>query len=201
MAWRLRLRRSASAERRRACCTQHESNTSSGAGEDQLRYLAIGADDAYLGGLGEGGCLMARVESCLRSRRSLPPHTSRLPRCPIPCICPIRRWSGSGRLRSTGGRSGVMHRGARWPGAPGRGLCPDLAGRKALKEREAGERGQPVHQLVLESRVTGSCVGRLSLPGGPLTAARTWGGGIMDCCPILRGKRHLRISLCRRDDL
>jgi len=58
-----------------------------------------------------------------------------------------------------------MHRGARWPGAPGRGLCPDLAGRKALKERDTGERGQPVHQLVLESRVTGSC------GGPPLTVA------------------------------
>src|SRR5260370_470696 len=197
MAWRLRLRRSASAERRRACCTQHESNTSSGAGEDPLRYLAIGADDAYLGGLGEGGGVMARVESCLRSRRSLPPHTSRLPRCPIPCICPIRRWSGSGRLRSTGGRSGVMHRGARCPGAPGRGLCPDLAGRKALKERDTGERGQPVHQLVLESRVTGSCGGRLSLPVVPVAAAHGCGGVIADGEPCLREIADLQIAGCR----
>ena len=69
------------------------------AGDDQLRCLAVGAADAHQGGLGEGGCLMVRVESCLRSRQSQPPRTSGLPRCPIPCLCPIRRWSGSGHLR------------------------------------------------------------------------------------------------------
>ena len=63
------------------------------------------------------------------------------------------------------------------PGIPG--VSSDLADATAtLKERDAGERGQPVHQLVLESRVTGLCCGRLSLPVVPVAAAHGCGGVI-----------------------
>jgi hypothetical protein len=39
---------------------------SPGAGEDRHHNLAVAAGDAHQGGPGAGGCLMARVESCLR---------------------------------------------------------------------------------------------------------------------------------------
>jgi hypothetical protein len=55
------------------------------------------------------------------------------------------------------------------PGTPGG--SSDLAEATAtLKERDAGERGQAVHQLVLESWVTSLCCGRLSLPVVPVEA-------------------------------
>jgi len=66
-------------------------------------------------------------------------------------------------------------------------VSSDLADATAtLKERDAGERGQPVHQLVLESRVTSLCCGRLSLPVVPVTAAHGCGGVIAGGEPCLR---------------
>src|SRR5258706_15539264 len=66
-----------------------------------------------------------------------------------------------------------------------------------LKERDAGERGQPVHQLVLESWVTSLCCGRLSLPVVPVAAAHGCGGVIADGEPCLREIAHLQIAGCR----
>jgi hypothetical protein len=46
----------------------------------------------------------------------------------------------------------VMHRGALWPGARAEGSTrTSVDATAALEERDTGERGQPVHQLVLES--------------------------------------------------
>src|SRR6185437_8874536 len=67
----------------------------------------------------------------------------------------------------------------------------------ALKERDAGERGQPVHQLVLESRVTSLCCGRLPLPVVPVAAAHGGGRVIADGEPCLREIAQLQIAGCR----
>jgi len=64
----------------------------------QFRYRAAGAGDAHQGGPGGGGCLMARVEWCLRWRRSLPP------------VCPAFR----------GARSRAPARSGAGPGLAGR---------------------------------------------------------------------------------
>src|SRR6266702_1137735 len=69
-----------------------------------------------------------------------------------------------------------------------------------LRERDAGERGQPVHQLVLESRVTGLCCGRLSLPVVPVAAAHGCGGVTADGEPCLGEIAHLQIAGCRGAD-
>src|SRR5258707_7272479 len=88
-----------------------------------------------------------------------------------------------------------MHLGAFWTGIPGRGSPRIwLDATATLKERDAGERGQPVHQLVLESRVTNSCGGRLSLPVVPVAAAHGCGGVIADGEPCLREIAHLQIA-------
>jgi len=62
-----------------------------------------------------------------------------------------------------------MHRGDH--GWDARGFPRIWLDARALKERDAGKRGQPVYQLVLESRVTGLRCGCLSLPVVPVTAA------------------------------
>ena len=63
--------------------------------------------------------------------------------------------------------------------------------------RDAGERGQPVHQLVLESRVAGLWCGRLSLPVVPVAAAHGRGGVVADGESCLREIAHLQIAGCR----
>ena len=65
---------------------------------------------------------------------------------------------------------------------------------RALKERDAGERGQPVHQLVLESRVPGLCCGDLSLPVVPVAAAHGGGCVAADGEPCLRAIAHLQVA-------
>src|SRR5690242_6547429 len=97
--------------------------------------------------------------------------------------------SGSAKWRSFGA---AHERGyAAVAGAPDRVLCVAVpiawarrcggvlgsgwARPRRLKERDAGERGQPVYQLVLESGVAGLCRGRLPLPVVPVAA--THGGG------------------------
>src|SRR5258707_10673582 len=91
-----------------------------------------------------------------------------------------------------------MHLGAFWTGIPGRGSPRIwLDATATLKERDAGERGQPVHQLVLESRVTNSCGGRLSLPVVPVAAARGCGGVVADGEPCLGEIARLQIAGCR----
>ncbi len=90
-----------------------------------------------------------------------------------------------------------MHRGAV-------GLGPALSGSPriwldataALKERDTGERGQPVHQLVLESRVTGFCCGRLPLPVVPVAAADGCGCVVADGEPGLREVSQLQVTGC-----
>src|SRR5215831_13989093 len=67
----------------------------------------------------------------------------------------------------------------------------------ALQERDAGERGQPVHQLVLESRVAGLWRGRLPLPVVPVAAAHGCGCVVADGEPCLREITHLQIVGCR----
>src|SRR5690348_895811 len=90
-----------------------------------------------------------------------------------------------------------MHRGALWPGTPGLGLPGIwLDATATLKERDTGERGQPVHQLVLESRVAGLWCGRLSLPVVPVAAAHGCGGVVADGEPCLREMAHLQIAGC-----
>src|SRR5260370_3523272 len=61
-----------------------------------------------------------------------------------------------------------------------------------LKERDTGERGQPVRQLVLESRVTGLWCGHLSLPVGAVAAAHRRGRVVADGQPCLRDIAHLQ---------
>src|SRR5712692_4730613 len=91
-----------------------------------------------------------------------------------------------------------MHRGAV-------GLGPGLRGSPriwldataALEERDTGERGQPVHQLVLESQITGLWRGRLSLPVVPVAAAHRCGCAVADGEPCLREIAHLQVVGCR----
>src|SRR5215468_6464131 len=68
----------------------------------------------------------------------------------------------------------------------------------ALQERDAGERGQPVHQLVLESRVAGLWCGRLPLPVVPVAAAHGRGCVVADGEPCLCEMTHLQIVGCCR---
>src|SRR5260370_4408636 len=77
--------------------------------------------------------------------------------------------------------------------------CPPriwLDATAALKERDTGERGQPVHQLVLESRVTGFCCGRLPLPVVPVAAANGCGCVVADGEPGLREVSQLQVTGC-----
>ena len=62
------------------------------------------------------------------------------------------------------------------------------------KERDAGKRGQAVHQLVLESWVASLCCGRLSLPALPAATAHGCDGDIADGEPCLREIAHLQIA-------
>src|SRR6266550_5899790 len=62
-----------------------------------------------------------------------------------------------------------------------------------LDERDAGERGQPVHQLVLEGRVAGLRRGHLPLPVVPVAAAHGGGRVVADGEPRLREVSHLQI--------
>src|SRR5260370_2216547 len=79
-------------------------------------------------------------------------------------------------IRQRGARCYASRRSLAWsPRGPG-SLRIWLDAR-ALQERDAGERGQPVHQLVLERRVTGLRGGRLPLPGVLVAAAHGGGGG------------------------
>src|SRR6266516_1158889 len=55
-----------------------------------------------------------------------------------------------------------------------------LGATASLKERDTGERGQPVHQLVLESRVASLWCGRLPLPVVPIAAAHGCGHVVTD---------------------
>ncbi len=85
----------------------------------------------------------------------------------------------------------------RWPGSGAEGLSSDLAGRnRGAKERDTGERGQPVHQLVLESRVTGFCCGRVPLPVIPVAAADGCGCVVADGEPGLRQGSQLQVTGC-----
>src|SRR5580692_2637451 len=82
---------------------------------------------------------------------------------------------------------------------PGPGPGPPriwLDATATLKQRDTGERGQPVNQLVLESRVTGLCCGRLSLPVVPVAAARGCGGVIADREPCLGEIALLQVAGC-----
>src|SRR6266702_3082025 len=85
-----------------------------------------------------------------------------------------------------------MHRGAAWLRAPGGFPRIWLDAAAPLKESDTGERGQPVHQLVLESRVTGLWCGRLPLPVVPVAAH---GGGrvVADGEPYLRAVSLLQV--------
>src|SRR5215467_15972278 len=66
----------------------------------------------------------------------------------------------------------------------------------ALQERDAGERGQPVHQLVLESRVTGLWCGCLPLPVVPVATGHGGGCGVADGEPCLGEVAHLQVAGC-----
>jgi predicted ester cyclase len=80
-----------------------------------------------------------------------------------------------------------MHRGALWPGTWAGGSPRIwLDATATLKERDTGECGQPVHQLVLEGRVTDLCCGRLSLPVVPVAAAHGCGAVVAEgfCRPF-----------------
>src|SRR5258706_5682194 len=71
-----------------------------------------------------------------------------------------------------------------------------LDARAMLEERDAGERGQPVHQLVLEGRVAGFLCGRLPLPVIPVTAAHGGGCVVADGQPRLGEVAHLQVVGC-----
>src|SRR5258708_7253610 len=71
-----------------------------------------------------------------------------------------------------------------------------LDARAMLEERDAGERGQPVHQLVLEGRVAGFLCGRLPLPVIPVTAAHGGGCVVADGQPLLGEVAHLQVVGC-----
>ena len=61
-----------------------------------------------------------------------------------------------------------------------------------LEERDTGERGQPVYQLVLERRVAGLCCGYLSLPVVPVAAAHGCGAVLSRWDAVIRRGGLLR---------
>src|SRR5438477_9537080 len=65
-----------------------------------------------------------------------------------------------------------------------------------LRQSDTGERGQPVHQLVLESRVTSLWCGRLPLPVVPVAAAHGCGCVAADGQPCLRAVSLLQVVGC-----
>src|SRR5690348_9317872 len=88
--------------------------------------------------------------------------------------------------------------GARRPGAWAEGSPRIwLDATATLQESETGERGQPVHQLVLESRVTGLWCGLLSLPVVPVAAAHGCGWVVADGEPCLREVSLFQVAGCR----
>ena len=64
-----------------------------------------------------------------------------------------------------------------------------------LEERDAGERGQPVYELVLESRVTGLWCGCLALPVVPVAAAHGCGCVVADGEPCLGEISHPHVAV------
>src|SRR5262249_52410187 len=68
----------------------------------------------------------------------------------------------------------------------------------ALEERDAGERGQPVDQLVLESRVTGLWRRLLELPGVPVATAHRCGCVVPDGEPCPGGASLFQVASCPR---
>src|SRR4029077_922508 len=62
-----------------------------------------------------------------------------------------------------------------------------------LGERDTGERGQAVHELVLESRITGLWCGLLPLPVVPVAAAHRCRCVVADGQPCLREVSHLQV--------
>src|SRR5258708_19446183 len=68
--------------------------------------------------------------------------------------------------------------------------------RGSLEEFDMGERGQPVHQLVLEGRIAGFWRWRLPLLVVPVTAAHGGGCVVADREPCLRARAHLEVTGC-----
>src|SRR5215469_16422270 len=78
------------------------------------------------------------------------------------------------------------------------GIQARLDATAALKERDTGERGQPVHQPVLKSRVASLWRGRLPLPVVPVAAAHGCGCVVADGEPCLRAVSLLQVVCCTR---
>src|SRR6266567_9187876 len=68
--------------------------------------------------------------------------------------------------------------------------------RRALEEPDPGERGQPVHQHILEGRIEGFSRWRLPLLVVPVTAAHGGGWVVADREPCLRAGAHLEVIGC-----
>jgi hypothetical protein len=86
-----------------------------------------------------------------------------------------------------------MHHGAAWLGALGGFPRISLDAAAPLKESDTGERGQPVHQLVLESRVASLWCRRLPLLVVPVAAAHGGGRVVADGQPGLRAIPQLQV--------
>src|SRR5260221_5356426 len=70
--------------------------------------------------------------------------------------------------------------------------------RGSLEEFDMGERGQPVHQLVLEGWIAGFWRWRLPLLVVPVTAAHGGGCVVADREPWLRARARLEVTRCPR---